>query len=159
MVRPMADSLRDRVNEELKAAMKAQDKRRMATLRLITAAFRDREIQARGSGSGELTEADLQAILAKMIKQRKESAEAYDAGGRPDLAAQEREEIAIIEEFLPRQLSEEEIRQAVDEVIAETGAESLKDMGRVMGALKAKYAGQMDMSQASRLVKERLGGK
>ncbi len=155
----MAESLRDRVNEELKAAMKAQDKRRVATLRLITAAFRDREIQARGSGAGELTEADLQAILAKMIKQRKESAEAYDAGGRPDLAAQEREEIAIIEEFLPRQLSEAEIRQAVEEVIAETGAESLKDMGRVMGALKARYAGQMDMSLASRLVKERLGSR
>ncbi len=155
----MAESLRDRVNEELKAAMKAQDKRRVATLRLITAAFRDREIQARGSGAGELTEADLQAILAKMIKQRKESAEAYDAGGRPDLAAQEREEIAIIEEFLPRQLSEAEIRQAVEEVIAETGAESPKDMGRVMGALKARYAGQMDMSLASRLVKERLGSR
>ena len=154
----MADSLRDRINEELKAAMKAQDRRRMATLRLVTAAFRDREIQARGSGGGELTEADLQGILAKMIKQRRESAEAYDAGGRPDLAAQEREEIAIIEEFLPRQLTEEEIAAAVAETIAETGASSLKDMGRVMGALKSRYAGQMDMSVASRLVKERLGG-
>ncbi|WP_038033973.1 GatB/YqeY domain-containing protein [Thermopetrobacter sp. TC1] len=153
----MGESLRDRVNEELKAAMKSQDKRRVATLRLITAAFRDREIQARGDGK-ELTEADLQALLAKMIKQRKESAEAYDAGGRPELAAQEREEIAIIEEFLPRQLTPEEMAQAVDEVIAETGAQSLKDMGRVMGALKSRYAGQMDMAQASRLVKERLNG-
>ncbi len=153
----MGESLRERVNEELKAAMKSQDKRRVATLRLITAAFRDREIQARGDGK-ELTEADLQALLAKMIKQRKESAEAYDAGGRPDLATQEREEIAIIEEFLPRQLSAEEVAKAVEDMIAETGAQSLKDMGKVMGALKSRYAGQMDMAQASRLVKERLNG-
>ncbi len=154
----MGESLRERINEELKAAMKAQDKRRMATLRLITAAFKDRDIQSRGEGRADSpSEADLQAILAKMIKQRRESAEVYDKGGRPDLAAAEREEIAIIEEFLPRQLSDEEVEQAVAEVIAETGAEGLKDMGRVMGALKAKYAGQMDMARASKLVKERLG--
>ncbi len=154
----MGESLRERINEELKAAMKAQDKRRMATLRLITAAFKDRDIQSRGEGKADsLSESDLQAILAKMIKQRRESAEVYDKGGRPDLAAAEREEIAIIEEFLPRQLSDEEVEQAVVEVIAETGAEGLKDMGRVMGALKAKYAGQMDFGRASRLVKERLG--
>ncbi len=154
----MGESLRERINEELKAAMKAQDKRRMATLRLITAAFKDRDIQSRGEGKADsLSESDLQAILAKMIKQRRESAEVYDKGGRPDLAAAEREEIAIIEEFLPRQLSDEEVEQAVAEVIAETGAEGLKDMGRVMGALKAKYAGQMDFGRASRLVKERLG--
>ncbi len=154
----MGESLRERINEELKAAMKAQDKRRMATLRLITAAFKDRDIQSRGEGRADsLSEADLQAILAKMIKQRRESAEVYDKGGRPELAAAEREEIAIIEEFLPRQLSDEEVEQAVAEVIAETGAEGLKDMGRVMGALKAKYAGQMDMARASKLVKERLG--
>ncbi len=154
----MGESLRERINEELKAAMKAQDKRRMATLRLITAAFKDRDIQSRGEGKADSpSEADLQAILAKMIKQRRESAEVYDKGGRPDLAAAEREEIAIIEEFLPRQLSDEEVEQAVAEVIAETGAEGLKDMGRVMGALKAKYAGQMDMARASKLVKERLG--
>ena len=154
----MGESLRERINEELKAAMKAQDKRRMATLRLITAAFKDRDIQSRGGGGADSpSESDLQAILAKMIKQRRESAEVYDKGGRPDLAAAEREEIAIIEEFLPRQLSEEEVERAVAEVIAETGAEGLKDMGRVMGALKAKYAGQMDMARASKLVKERLG--
>jgi len=154
----MGESLRERINEELKAAMKAQDKRRMATLRLITAAFKDRDIQSRGEGKADSpSEADLQAILAKMIKQRRESAEVYDKGGRPDLAAAEREEIAIIEEFLPRQLSGEEVEQAVTEVIAETGAAGLKDMGRVMGALKAKYAGRMDMARASKLVKERLG--
>ena len=153
----MGESLRDKINDELKAAMKAQDKRRMATLRLITAAFKDRDIQARGTGKDDSpTEADLQAILAKMIKQRRESAEVYDKGGRPELAAQEREEIAIIEEFLPRQLSSDEVEKAVSEVIAETGASGLKDMGRVMGALKAKYSGQMDMAKASQMVRERL---
>ena len=153
----MSESLRERINEELKMAMKAQDKRRMATLRLITAAFKDRDIQSRGTGRDDApTEADLQAILAKMIKQRRESADVYDKGGRPELAAAEREEIAIIEEFLPRQLSEEEVAQAVAEVIAETGAEGLKDMGRVMAALKEKYAGRMDMGAASRLVKQKL---
>ena len=131
----------------------------MATLRLISAAIKDRDIQARGTGKDDApTEADLQALLMKMVKQRKESAEVYEKGGRPDLAAKEREEITIIEEFLPRQMSEEEIAAAVEEVIAETGAQSLKDMGRVMGALKEKYAGQMDMAKASRLVKEKLGG-
>ncbi len=154
----MADGLRERVEEELKQAIKAQDKRRMATLRLISAAFRDRDIQARGGQEKAPTEADLQAILMKLIKQRRESAEVYEKGGRPELAAAEREEIAIIEEFLPRQMSEEEIAEAVAAAIAGSGAASLKDMGRVMGALKEKYAGQMDMARASRLVKERLGG-
>ena len=155
----MADGLRERVEQELKEDIKAQDKRRMGTLRLICAAFKDRAIQARGEGKGdELSEADLQGILMKLIKQRRDSAKVYEEGGRPELAAQEREEIAIIEEFLPRQMSDEEIAEAVNAVIAETGAASLKDMGRVMGALKGKYAGQMDMGKASRMVKERLGG-
>ncbi len=154
----MGESLREKINSELKAAMKAKDKRRMGTLRLITAAFKDRDIQARGSGRDDApTEADLQAILAKMVKQRRESAEMYEKGGRDDLANAEREEIAIIQEFLPRQLSEEEMAEAVAGVIEETGAAGLKDMGRVMGALKAKYSGQMDMAKASRLVKEKLG--
>ena len=153
----MSESLREKINDELKAAMKAQDKRRMATLRLITAAFKDRDIQARGTGRDDAPgEADLQAILAKMVKQRRESADLYEKGGRDDLAAAEREEIAIIEEFLPRQLSPEEVEKAVADVIAETGASGLKDMGRVMGALKEKYSGQMDMGKASRLVKEKL---
>ncbi len=154
----MGESLRDRVNAELKAAMKAQDKRRMATLRLITAAFKDRDIQARGTGRDDApSEADLQAILAKMVKQRRESARLYDDGGRPDLASAEREEIAIIEEFLPRQLSPQEVEKAIAEIIAETGASGLKDMGKVMGALKQKYSGQMDMGRASKLVREKLG--
>jgi uncharacterized protein YqeY len=155
----MADDLRGRIEEELKLAIRSQDKRRMATLRLIAAAIKDRDIQARGTGKDDTpTEADLQALLMKMIKQRKESAEMYEKGGRPDLAAQEREEIAIIEEFLPRQMTDEEIAEAVDAVIGEVGAQSLKDMGKVMGALKGKYAGRMDMGKASRLVKEKLGG-
>jgi len=155
----MADDLRSRIEEELKLAIRSQDKTRMATLRLIAAAIKDRDIQARGTGKDDTpTEADLQALLMKMVKQRKESADVYEKGGRPDLAAQERAEIAIIEEFLPRQMSQEEIAAAVEEVIAEVGAQSLKDMGKVMGALKAKYAGQMDMAKASRLVKEKLGG-
>ena len=155
----MADDLRSRIEEELKLAIRSQDKRRMATLRLIAAAIKDRDIQSRGTGKDDTpTEADLQALLMKMIKQRKESAEMYEKGGRPDLAAQEREEIAIIEEFLPRQMTDEEIAEAVNAVIEEVGAQSLKDMGKVMGALKAKYAGQMDMAKASRLVKEKLGG-
>ncbi len=154
----MGESLRDKVNAELKAAMKAQDKRRMATLRLITAAFKDRDIQARGTGRDDApSEADLQAILAKMVKQRRESARLYDDGGRPELASAEREEIAIIEEFLPRQLSPQEMERAIAETIAETGASGLKDMGKVMGALKRKYSGQMDMGSASRLVREKLG--
>ena len=155
----MADDLRSRIEEELKLAIRSQDKRRMATLRLIAAAIKDRDIQSRGTGKDDTpTEADLQALLMKMIKQRRESAAAYEKGGRPDLAAQEREEIAIIEEFLPRQMTDEEIAEAVNAVIEEVGAQSLKDMGKVMGALKGKYAGQMDMAKASRLVKEKLGG-
>ncbi len=155
----MADDLRSRIEEELKLAIRSQDKRRMATLRLIAAAIKDRDIQARGTGKDDTpTEADLQALLMKMIKQRRESAEMYEKGGRPDLAAQEREEIAIIEEFLPRQMTDEEIAQAVAAVIEEVGAQGLKDMGKVMGALKGRYAGQMDMAKASRLVKEKLGG-
>ncbi len=154
----MSESLRDTISAELKTAMKAKDKRRIATLRLIMAAFKDRGIQARTEGRGdELSEAELQTILAKMIKQRREAATTYDDGGRPELAAAEREEIAIIEEFLPRQMDDDEIAAAVAEVIGETGASGLKDMGRVMGMLKEKYSGRMDMARASRLVKEKLG--
>ncbi len=153
----MGESLRDKINAELKQAMKAQDKRRMATLRLVNAAFKDRDIQNRGTGKDEApTEADLQGILSKMIKQRRESAETYDRGGRPELAEGERAEIAVIEEFLPRQLSEEQMRAAVSGVVDELGCDGLKDMGKVMSTLKARYAGQMDFSKASALVKELL---
>ena len=153
-------SLRDKVNAELKEAMKAQDKRRISTLRLVNAAFKDRDIQNRGTGKDEApTEADLQAILAKMIKQRRESAETYEKGGRPELAEGELAEIAIIEEFLPQQLSDEEAADAITAAVAETGAESIRDMGKVMAALKAKYTGQMDFGKAGPLVKDQLCSK
>ena len=154
----MTDNLRDRVNSELKTAMKAKDQRRVSTLRLINAAFKDRDIQNRGTGTDEsLDEAGLQAILAKMIKQRRDSARAYDEGGRPELAEGERAEISIIEEFLPKQMSDDEMQEAVRQTVEELGCDSLKDMGRVMAALKEKYAGQMDMGKASAQVKSLLG--
>ena len=154
----MGDGLRDKINSELKTAMKAKDKRRISTLRLINAAFKDRDIQNRGTGKDlSLDEAGMQAILSKMIKQRRESAETYDKGGRPELAESERLEIGIIEEFMPRQMSDEEVEAAVKAIVEELGCDGLKDMGRVMGALKEKFAGQMDMSKASSMVKQLLG--
>ena len=153
----MGDNLRDKINVQVKEAMKARDQRRLSTLRLINAAIKDRDIQNRGTGKDEsLDEAGLLAILAKMIKQRHESAKTYEDGGRPELAAGEREEIVIIEEFMPRQMSEDEQRQAVAQIVDELGCASLKDMGRTMAALKAKYAGQMDMGKASAMIKEML---
>ncbi len=154
----MGQSLRDKINAELKEAMKAQDKRRVSTLRLVNAAFKDRDIQNRGTGKDEApTEGDLQAILSKMIKQRRESADTYDKGGRPELAEGERAEVVIIEEFLPAQLSEDDARAAVGAVISELDCSGLKDMGKVMAALKERHAGQMDFSKASQMVKELLG--
>ena len=153
----MAAGLRERINADLKEAMKAQDKRRISTLRLITAAFKDRDIQSRGTGRDDTpAEADLQAVLMRMIKQRKESAVTYDQGGRPELAEAERAEIVIIEDYLPRQMAEDEIRAAVKAAIAAIGAASLKDMGRVMAALKEKYAGQMDMARAGQVTRDLL---
>lgn len=153
----MSGSLRDRIDSELKQAMKAQDKRRTSTLRLVSAAFKDRDIQNRGTGKDEApSEADLQGILSKMIKQRRESAETYERGGRPELAEGERAEIAIIGEFLPKQLTQDEAKAAIATVVSELGCEGLKDMGRVMGALKERYAGQMDFSKASATVKDLL---
>jgi uncharacterized protein YqeY len=152
----MTSSLRERMNHELKEAIRGQDRRRMSTLRLIQAAIKDRIIQNRGAGKGEQTsDAEVREILAKMIKQRRDSAEAYEAGKRPELAQSEREEIAIIEEFLPRQLSEEEMREAVRKAVSEVDG-GLKDMGKVMAVLKERHAGQMDMSRASALAKEML---
>ena len=152
--------LRDQFNEALKTAMKAKEARRVGTLRMILAAVKDRDIAARSEDNRELvSDEDLLTLLTKMVKQREESAEIYDKGNRPELAAQEREEIAIIREFMPRQMSAEEARTAISAVIAEVGAGSVKDMGKVMGALKARYAGQMDFGKAGGLVKELLGGK
>jgi len=150
--------MQERFTEALKEAVKSQDKIRISTLRLITAAIKDRDIAARGADRGEgASDEQVLEILAKMVKQRQEAATTYEEAGRLELAEQERAEILVIEEFLPTQLSDDEIQNAVNEAIAQTGAESLKDMGKVMGALKGKYAGQMDFGKAGGLVKQQLG--
>ncbi len=148
-------ALREQLNEALKQAMKARAARRVSTLRLVFAAIKDREIRA-AAAEPAISDEDLLTLLAKLIKQREESATAFDAGGRPELAAAEREEIGVIREFMPRQLSEDEMRAAVREAIAETGASGLKDMGRVMGTLKQRYSGSMDFAKAGPLAKELL---
>lgn len=150
--------MREKFNAALKQATLAQDKRRMATLRLINAAIKDRDIAARGSGREGVSDEEILEILAKMIKQRKESAQTYEQAGRLDLAGQEREEIDIIASFLPRQLGEAEMEEACRKVVEEVGASSLKDMGKCIGALKQHYAGRMDFGEASKLVKRILGG-
>jgi hypothetical protein len=153
----MPESIRDRINNALKEAIKAQQKLRMSTLRLINAAIKDRDIASRTDGRNQgVADAEVLAILAKMIKQREESADTYEQAGRLELADQERQEIVIIRDFLPRQMSEEEVRAACQAVVAELGAEGLKDMGRTMAALKERYPGQMDFGRASKLVKEYL---
>ncbi|HVZ70234.1 MAG TPA: GatB/YqeY domain-containing protein [Rhizomicrobium sp.] len=152
--------LRERFNEEMKSAMKAADKKRVGTLRLILAALKDRDIANRTEDSRELLGDDeILSLLAKMIKQREESAETYEKGGRPELAAGERDEIAIIREFMPKQMDEAAAKSAAQKVIAELGAASMKDMGKVMAALKERYAGQMDFAKASGLVKALLSGQ
>ncbi len=149
--------LRTRVNAALKQAMRDKAAARLATLRLINAAIKDRDIAARGEGNDEgVPDSEVLAILGKMVRQRQESARTYEEAGRLDLAERERAEIEVIGEFLPRQLSDEEIDQAIDAAIEEVGAESIRDMGRVMGALKARYTGQMDFGAAGPKVKDRL---
>jgi uncharacterized protein YqeY len=149
--------LRERFTAALKEAMLKQEKRRIATLRLVQAAVKDRDIAARTAGKdGAVSDDDILELLGKMIKQRLESARQYEEGKRPELAAQEREEIEIIKEFLPQQLDEAELRAAVAEAIKATGAESVKDMGKCMAELKARYAGRMDFAKASQVVKELL---
>ncbi len=150
-------SLRQKLNDAMKEAMKAKDAKRLATLRLVLAALKDRDIAARTETSRDLLGDDeILSLLAKMIKQREESAVAFDAGKRPELAAGEREEIAIIRSFMPAQMDEGAVKAAADKVIAELGASSIKDMGKVMAAMKERYAGQMDFGRVSALVKERL---
>lgn len=149
-------ALRDRLQTELKDAMKAREVDRLSALRLINAAIKDREIAARGEGTGELTDADLMAILGKMVKQRQESARVYEEGGRLELAEKELNEIRVIEEFLPRQLSPDEVEAAIAAAITETGATGIRDMGRVMAALKARHTGQMDFAAAGAAIKARL---
>jgi uncharacterized protein len=149
--------MRDTVTAALKAATKAQDKRRISTLRLMIAAIKDRDIAARTAGKSEATDAELLELLAKMIKQREESEKIYADAGRAELAKQEAEEIVIIREFLPKQLSGAELDKAIADALTKTGASSVKDMGKVMAELKSGYAGQMDFAKASALVKAKLG--
>jgi uncharacterized protein YqeY len=149
--------LREQFTSELKLAMKAGEKRRVDTIRMITAALKDKDIEARGSGK-EVGEDDILALLQKLVKSRQESMEIYDKNGRPELAAQEREEIAIIATFLPQPMGEDEVAAAIKAVIAETGAASIKDMGKVIAELKARYAGKMDFGKVSGLVKAALAG-
>jgi uncharacterized protein YqeY len=150
--------LRERINEGLKEAMKAKDQRRISTLRLMNSSIKNADIDARGQGKAALTDSDLLSVFQKMIKQRQESVELYDKGGRADLATQEREEIAIIQTFLPQQMSEAQTRAAIEAVVKETGAATVKDMGKVMTALRERYAGRMDFGKASGLVKNVLAG-
>ena len=148
--------LRDAINNAVKDAMRAKDERKLSTLRMINSSLKNADIDARGQGKPPLSDEDLLGLLQKMIKQRQESVELYDKGGRAELAAQEREEIAIISAYLPKQMSDDEVQAAISAAVAETGAAGMKDMGKVIGALKGKYAGQIDMAKASGLVKAKL---
>lgn len=150
--------LRQKINDALKIAMRERDKTRLSTLRLVSAAIKDRDIELRGRGDdATLSEDDILVILGKMVKQRRESARAYEEGGRLEMAEKERQEIKVIEEFMPRKLSDEETRAAVQAAIDATGAQSIRDMGKVMGALKGQYNGQMDFGQVGPMVREHLG--
>lgn len=151
--------MRERVNTALKDAMRSKEADRLSTLRLINAAIKDKDIAARGQGDDDagVSNGDILAIMGRMVKQRQESARAYEEGGRLELAEKELSEIKIIEEFLPRQLSDDEAAAAVDAAIAQVGAESIRDMGKVMGALKAKYMGRLDFGKVGPVVKNRLG--
>ena len=149
--------LRARINTAMKQAMRDKAAHRLSTLRLINAAIKDRDIAARAEGNDDgVGDDEVLRILEKMVKQRRESAKTYEEGGRLDLAERELEEITVIEEFLPRKLSDKEVREAVDAAVAEVGADSIRDMGRVIGALKARYTGQMDFATVGPMVKERL---
>ena len=150
--------LRDDINNAVKEAMKAKEERKLSTLRMVNSTIKNADIDARGQGKPPLSDDDLLGVFQKMIKQRQESVELYDKGGRADLATQERDEIAVIQAYLPKQMSDDDMKGAIAAVIKETGAASMKDMGKVVAALKAKYAGQMDFGKASGLVKAALQG-
>lgn len=149
--------LREKFASELKLAMKAGEKRRVETIRMIVAALKDRDIEARTTGK-EVGEEDILALLQKLTKSRQESAEIYEKNGRPELAAQEREEIAVIAGFLPQPMSEDEVSAAIREAIAAVGAASIKDMSKVIAELKARHAGRIDFAKVSPLVKAALAG-
>ena len=150
--------LRGKINDAMKDAMKTQDKLRLSTLRMVNAAIKNADIEARGLGKDAPDDGAVLALLQKMIKQREESVGLYEKGGRKELADQERGEIAVIQTFLPQQMSEAEMKAAIAAEINESGAASMKDMGKVIGALRARYAGQMDFGKASALVKSALAG-
>jgi len=149
--------LRDDINNALKEAMKAKSERTVSTLRMVNATLKNADIEARGAAKPALGDADVLSILQKMIKQRQESVELYRKGGRDDLVQQEQQEIDIIAGYLPRQMSDDELKAAIAAIVKETGAASIKDMGRVMAALKERYAGQIDFAKAGGLVKSQLG--
>jgi len=152
--------LREQFNEQMKEAMKAKDTRRLSTLRMINAALKDKDIANRTETSRDgISDDEILGLLGKMIKQREESAEAFDKGGRPEMANSEREEVEIIRAFMPKQMSADEQRAAISGVITDVGATSMKDMGKIMAALKERYAGQMDFGKASGMVKELLTPK
>ncbi|HZH11687.1 MAG TPA: GatB/YqeY domain-containing protein [Microvirga sp.] len=148
--------LRDRFTADMKEAMKAGDKGRLGAIRLIQAALKDKDIEARGNGKEPLSDEEILALLQKMVKQRQESIAMYEQGGRQELAQQEKNEVEVISSYLPKQMDEAETKAAIEAAIAETGAASMKDMGKVVGALRAKYAGRMDFAKASGLVKDML---
>jgi uncharacterized protein YqeY len=148
--------MRERFTAEMKEALKAGDKRRLGAIRLIQAALKDKDIEARGAGKGQATDEEILALLQKMIKQRQESITMYEQGGRAELAQAERDEADVIASFLPKQMDEAEVKVAIEAAIAETGAASMKDMGKVVAALRAKYAGRMNFGRASGIVKEML---
>jgi len=150
--------IRDDINNALKEAMKAKNERAVSTLRMVNSTLKNADIEARGAGKPALGDAEILAALQKMIKQRQESVELYKKGGRDDLVKQEQEEIAVISAYLPKQMSDDEMRAAIAAAVAETGASGMKDMGKVIGLLRTKYAGQMDMGKASGLVKSALAG-
>jgi len=150
--------LRDDINNALKTAMKAGDAHRVSTLRMVNSTLKNADIEARGQSKPQLTDEDVLGVLQKMIKQRHESVELYEKGGRPELAAQEREEITIISHYLPRQMTDQEIHDTIGALLKETGATAMKDMGRVMAALKERYAGKLDFAKASGAVKKLLSG-
>ncbi|MDB5592802.1 GatB/YqeY domain-containing protein [Enterovirga sp.] len=151
-------TLRARFTDEIKTAMKAGDKTRVSTIRMVQAALKDKDIEARGGGKEPIPEDEILALLQKMLKQRQESIAIYDSNARPELAAAEREEAAIIQGFLPQPLGESETEAAIEAAVAETGASSVKDMGKVIAKLRADYAGRMDFGRVSGLVKARLSG-
>jgi uncharacterized protein YqeY len=150
--------LRDDINKALTEAMKAKNERTVSTLRMVNSTLKNADIEARGAGKPALGDAEVLGILQKMIKQRQESVEMYKKGARADLVKQEEEEIAIISGYLPKQMSEAEMTAAIEAAIKETGAAGMKDMGKVIGALRGKYAGQMDFGKASAIVKAKLAG-